>query len=160
MAQSAFIKRVGHAAFSEEDFVKLSLVGCADVADVIARACEAFPHWGAHAARVKLFLVPAGECDEPGAAAELAALSGERLLVGCSLEDARIAPGSWLLARVPPPPTAAAAPAGAFLSPLRADEWRTLCPRGAPALTPPSNPSRLPSTLWCATCATSRAYSL
>jgi hypothetical protein len=159
MAQSAFIKRVGHAAFSEEDFVKLSLVGCADVADVIARACEAFPHWGAHAARVKLFLVPAGECDEPGAAAELAALSGERLLVGCSLEDARIAPGSWLLARVPPPPTAAAAPAGAFFSPSPTNGAPS-ARAGAPALTPPSNPSHLPSNLWCATRTTSRVYSL
>ena len=105
-SQFAFIKRVGGAAFEEESFAKLQLGGCADVADVAVRVCKEFPHWGVHAEQVCLFLAAGGGDVRPptlAAAANPAARLGE----GLTLDRAGITPGSWLLARVPPPAAAA-----------------------------------------------------
>ena len=110
-AQSAFIMRVSEPPLEGEAFAKVQLEGCADVADVVARACEKFPYWGAHAGQVHLFLAAAGGEAEPPPAALAAALadSAKRLGVGLTLAHAGIAPGSWLLARVPPPVAASGA---------------------------------------------------
>jgi hypothetical protein len=103
-----FIKRVSDAAISEP-FAKLQLEGCADVADVVARACEKFPRWGVDAGQVHLFLVSAA-AQEPTRAELEAALLGEPLSPFSALADVRVVSGCCLLARMPPP----AATAGAF----------------------------------------------
>jgi hypothetical protein len=105
-SQFAFIKRVGGAAFEEESFAKLQLGGCADVADVAVRVCKEFPHWGVHAEQVCLFLAAGGGEVRPPALAA-AANPAARLGEGLTLDRAGITPGSWLLARVPPPAAAA-----------------------------------------------------
>ena len=85
-----------------------------DVADVVARACDKFPRWGVDAGQVHLYLAAASGADRPAPAALAAVVADPtaRLSEDWLLTRAGIAPGCWLLARVPPPP--AAAP-GAFL---------------------------------------------
>ena len=77
-----------------------------DVADVAARACDKFG-WGAPT-KVHLFLAAAGGAERPTPAA-LAAMVADpttRLSEDWLLPRAGIAPGCWLLARVPPPAAA------------------------------------------------------
>ena len=111
-AQFAFIVRVSEPPLEGDVFAKMQLEGCADVADVAARACEEFPHWGVHAGQVRLYLASAGSVDEPppDALAAVAADPAKRLGVGLTLARAGIASGCWLLARMP-----GSAPAGAPL---------------------------------------------
>ena len=98
----------GETPLADQVFVKVMLAGCADVSDVSKRACgELGLGAGAHS-RCCLYLVaPPDGFDEPSADAIKDALSGERLQSSWPLEHARIGPGSWLLARVSQPPTAA-----------------------------------------------------
>ena len=98
------IKRVaprGLAAYEDENYAPLVTDSVADVGFLTVLAC-ATNAWGAPT-KARLYLAAAGGDDEPDAAAELAALSGEPLHVGWPLARAGVAPGAWLLARVPPP---------------------------------------------------------
>jgi hypothetical protein len=105
--QYAFIMRVSEPPLEGEDFAKVQLEGCTDVAEVAARACKEFPRWGVDAGQVRLFLAAAGGEDPPPPDALVAAAAdpASRLGVGWPLARAGIVPGCWLLARVPPPAT-------------------------------------------------------
>jgi hypothetical protein len=88
-------------------FVKVLLAGCADVSDVSKRACADFG-WGAPT-QCRLYLVREGRAralavrDDPSLAADILIRANE-------LDpDEPVVAGSWLLARVPMPLTAAAA---------------------------------------------------
>ena len=83
-----------------QNFGKVVLEGCADVADVTKSACKEFG-WGAPK-QVRLHLAAAGG-DEPSTDAIKSVLSGPRLQASWKLDRAHIGLGSWLLARVPPP---------------------------------------------------------
>ena len=100
---------VSDTALAGQVFGKVSLSGCADVADVAKRACEEYPHWGVNAGQVALFLAADGGEDAPSPESIVALVADrtKRLGEAWSLERARIGPGSWLLARIPPPPAAA-----------------------------------------------------
>ncbi len=86
-------------------FGKVLLAGCADVADVTKSACKEFG-WGAptqvglHRVREGRGKALAIEAD-PSLAADI--LVGANKLAA----DEAVEPGSWLLARLPPPPAAA-----------------------------------------------------
>ena len=88
-----------------QNFGKVVLEGCTDVADVTKSACKEFG-WGTPT-QVRLYVAAAGGDDEPSADAIKSALSGARLQASWKLDRAGITEGSWLLARVPPPPAAA-----------------------------------------------------
>ena len=84
-----------------QSFRRLPLAGDADVDEVSSRACEKFG-WGA---AVTLYLVPDRERARtiernPSSAADI--FRGDPLFA-----DDLIVMGSWLLARVPPPPAEA-----------------------------------------------------
>ena len=97
---------VGDTTLPGQVFGKVELAGCDDVADVTKSACKEFG-WGVPT-QVGLRLVAASDDNkEPTAEAITAALSSPRLQVGQTLVSAGIVAGSWLLARVPPPPAAA-----------------------------------------------------
>jgi hypothetical protein len=112
---SAYVLRVapaGAPAYECEVFAKVRFSARDDADDFVARACAAFPRWAAGPGAVALFLVPGGreaalalQRDPPSAAR---ALAGDALL-----PDARVAPGSWLLARIAPPARAPADDASA-----------------------------------------------
>ena len=91
---------------ADQTFAELMLLPGDNVARLVGRACDKFG-WGAPS-RCRLYLVapPDGD-DEPSAVAISDALAGERLQSSWPLVRAGIGPGSWLLARVPPPPAAA-----------------------------------------------------
>lgn len=101
-APFVYVKR-GGAAFADDVFAQLPLAaGATTVADVAARACAAFPHWRAAADQVRLYPLPSAErarAAQRDAASADDVLGGEPLFAG---DD--VAPGTWLLARVPPPP--------------------------------------------------------
>ena len=120
--------RVSEPPLEGEEFGKVLLEGCADVADVVARACEKF-EWGVPT-RARLFLVTAAAKVPTPAELEVALL-GEPLSAISELADAGVVSGCRLLARVPPP--AAAAPGASTL--LRACE--RACPPGLPRPPPP-----------------------
>jgi hypothetical protein len=75
---------------------------------VTKSACKEFPRWGVDAGQVKLFLAADGGEDAPSTESIEALLAdpSSRLGEAWSLGRARIRPGSWLLARVPPPAAA------------------------------------------------------
>jgi len=75
-AAFVFIKRVcPDAPLIGETFAELELLReVANVARLAATTCAAFPHWGVHAGQVRLALVAGRSEDEPGEAAESAAL--------------------------------------------------------------------------------------
>ena len=96
---------VSDTALAGRVFGKVPLAGCADVADVAKRACEEHPRWGVDASQVELFRVPnEGQARaiqrDPSSAAGII-LRGDSLFASDAVE-----PGSWLLARVPPPAAA------------------------------------------------------
>ena len=96
---------VSDTALAGRVFGKVPLAGCADVADVAKRACEEYPRWGVDASQVELFRVPnEGQARaiqrDPSSAADII-LRGDSLFASDAVE-----PGSWLLARVPPPAAA------------------------------------------------------
>jgi hypothetical protein len=96
---------VSDPALAGQVFGKVPLAGCTDVADVSERTCEKFGLGAGALTRCRLYLIAAPDgVDEPTAVAIKDALSGERLQSSWPLERARIGPGSWLLARVPPTP--------------------------------------------------------
>ena len=102
---SVFIMLVSETVLADETFAALPLQDGDIVARLVGRACEKFG-WGAPS-RCRLFLVaPPDGVDEPSADAIKDALSGERLQSSWPLERAGIRPGSWLLARMPPPAAA------------------------------------------------------
>ena len=100
--------RASKTPLEDETFAKLPLQPGDNVARLVGRACKEFPRWGVDAGQVKLFLVasPDGH-NEPSAIAIKDALLLEPLSPFDTLADAGIVSGSWLLARVPPPPAAA-----------------------------------------------------
>ena len=104
---AVYISRVLGSASVGGPFAELEAVRSDSVAKLAKRACAEFPLWSVDASQVELFLAAADGNDEPTADAVTAALSGSRLQAGWSLEHARIGPGSWLLARIPPLPAAA-----------------------------------------------------
>ena len=108
--QYAFIKRVSGTAFEDEAFAEIELCAGDNVARLTGRACDKFPHWGAHEGQVHLLLAAASGADRPTPAALAAVVADPttRLSENWLLSRAGIEPGCWLLARVPPP--AAAAP--------------------------------------------------
>ena len=104
--QYAFIKRVGDTSFEDEAFAEIELCAGDNVARLAGRACDKF-EWGAPT-KVHLFLAAAGGAERP-TPAELAAMVADpttRLSENWLLPRAGIAPGCWLLARVPPPAAA------------------------------------------------------
>ena len=101
-----YIKRAGEL---DEVFAELSCFAGDTVARLAKRACDTFG-WGVPTQAQIYLLVHAPGGDEPPAEAERAALANARLQSGWALEHAGVVPGSWLLARVPPP----AAASGAF----------------------------------------------
>ena len=103
--------RVSESPLEGEAFAKVQLAGCTDVADMVASACDKFPSWGVDATQVHFFLAAAGGTDRPlpAAIAAAAADSAGLLSEEWSLARAGIAPGCWLLARVPPPAVASGA---------------------------------------------------
>ena len=110
--QYAFIKRISDTAYEDEAFAEIELCAGDNVARLAGRACEKF-EWGVPT-KVHLYLAAASGADRPTPAALAAVVADPtaRLSEDWLLTRAGIAPGCWLLARVPPPP--AAAP-GAFL---------------------------------------------
>ena len=90
-------------------FGKVSLVGCADVADVSKRACEEFG-WGAPS-RCRLYLVREGR-ERALAVRDAPSLAADILISANQLDpDFVVLSGSWLLARVPPAAAPGASPA-------------------------------------------------
>ena len=93
---------------ANEAFVELPIQAGDNAARLVGRACEKFPRWGADAGQVKLFLVREGREralaveDNPSLAASVL-ISANKLAA-----DDCVEPGSWLLARVPSQPVAAA----------------------------------------------------
>ena len=132
--------RVSEPPLEGEVFAKVQLEGCADVADVVVRACKEFPRWGVDAGQVRLFLAAAGGKNAPPPEALVAAAADPAscLGVGWTLDDAGIAPGCWLLARVPPP---AAAPGAFLFARLQGASAPVNPPRSPPASQQPSKPS-------------------
>ena len=118
--------RVSEPPLEGEAFAEIELRAGDNVARLVERACEKF-EWGVPT-RVSLFRAAAGGEDEPLPDALMAAAADPSMCLGVGLTLARagIAPGCWLLARVPPP--AAAAP-GAFSVACRLKQvvsaWRT-----------------------------------
>jgi len=114
-----FIKRVGDAAFASDLFVEIELCDGDTAARLTKRACKEFPHWGLHAEKMALFLVTGGSEEarlierNPTSAAGI--LQREPLFSGDPVR-----PGSWLLARVPPPVAAAPPALGASVTRLAA----------------------------------------
>ena len=88
-------------------FGKVPHAGCTDVADVSERACEKFPHWGVNAGQVKLFRVPGGRDKALAIEADPSLAAGVLIAANKLAADEAVEPGSWLLARVPPPPAKA-----------------------------------------------------
>ena len=106
MPSFVWVTLVRDMPLADQDFGKVRLAGCTDVADVSERACETFSHWGVNAGQVKLFSVTkAGKA--PTSAEIEAALLLKPLSPFDTLADAGIGSGSCLLARIPPPPAAA-----------------------------------------------------
>ena len=104
-----FIARVIGSAHVGGRFAELEAVSSDSVARLAGRACTKFSHWGVAADQVELFLAAEEGEDAPSPESIEALLAdpSKRLGEAWSLERARIRPGSWLLARVPPPPAAA-----------------------------------------------------
>ena len=100
-----WVMLVSDTPLEGQNFGKVVLEGCTDVADVTKSACKEFG-WGTPT-QVRLYVAAAGGDDEPSADAIKSALSGARLQASWKLDRAGITEGSWLLARVPPPPAAA-----------------------------------------------------
>ena len=88
-------------------FAELEADSSGSVARLAEHACAKFSHWKVDADEVELYLAAADGDEEPSAEAIAAALSGPRLQIGWKLYRAGIVAGSWLLARVPPPPVVA-----------------------------------------------------
>ena len=108
----AFIMRVSDPPLVGEAFIKLQLDGCVDAGDAAARACDKFPHWVVNAGQVGLFLVLGGR--EEARSMQRNPLSAAGTLQREPLfADDPVIPGSWLLARVPPPVAAAPGALGA-----------------------------------------------
>ena len=103
--------RVSEPPLEGEAFAKIELRAGDNVARLLGRACKEFPRWGVDAGQVHLFLAAAGGTDRPlpAAIAAAAADSAGLLSEEWSLARAGIAPGCWLLARVPPPAVASGA---------------------------------------------------
>ena len=93
-----------------EAFVKVQLEGCADAADVVARACAEFSHWGVNRGQVALFRVPGGRVVALAVEGTPALAAGILVSANKLAPDEAVLPGSWLLARVPPPPPPGALP--------------------------------------------------
>ena len=101
----AWVLLVGDTTRADQVFVKVFIAGCADVSDVSKRACEDFGLGAGAPSRCSLYLVP----DEAHARAIARdPSSAVAILQGVSLfATDEVVTGSWLLARVPPPPAAA-----------------------------------------------------
>ena len=114
-----FIKRVGDAAFASDHFVEIELCDGDTAARLTKRACKEFPHWGLHSEKMALFLVTGGSEEarliERNPASAAGILQREPLFSGDPVR-----PGSWLLARVPPPIAAAPPALGASVTRLAA----------------------------------------
>jgi hypothetical protein len=104
-----FIARVIGSAHAGGPFAELEAISSDSIARLKERACNKFKRWGVDADEVELFLAAEGGDDAPSPESIEALLTDptKRLGEAWSLERARIGPGSWLLARVPPPPAAA-----------------------------------------------------
>ena len=113
-----FIKRVGDAAFASDLFVEIGLCDGDTAARLTKRACKEFPHWGLHAEKMALFLVTGGSEEarliERNPTSAAGTLQREPLFSGDP-----VLPGSWLLARVPPPVAAAPPALGASSRAMR-----------------------------------------
>ena len=110
-----FIKRVVDAAPPVEDeirvYAELEMRAGDTVARLAARACKEFQRWAVDADQLLLYLVPHTGKENPTKTEEEDAALLDK--PAYSLEEARVANGAWLLARVPTR-AAAAAPAGAL----------------------------------------------
>ena len=103
-----FIKRAS-APVDGDVYAKLAMRAGDAVTDLAERACAKFPRWGADAGQVRLYLVPHSlDADEPPSADE-EARAAELTRPHWTLGRAGIVSGSWLLARVSLPATAAGA---------------------------------------------------
>ena len=116
-----YIKRTGGGLGADEVFAPLSIDGVASVGLLAKRACTEFG-WGVPT-QMRMYLVPHdGELKPLAEAEDRAALLDEPALL---LKRAGVVPGSWLLARVSGPATAAGALTGAATARWTADRLRT-----------------------------------
>ena len=81
---------------------------CADVSDVAALACKAFPRWRLDAGQARLFLAAKAGAPKPQLPAPGALTGLEQLAEEATLEGAGVAPGAWLEAA----PTSPGGPGG------------------------------------------------
>ena len=151
-----FIKRVGD--IRDRYFVEIELCNGDTAARLTKRVCKEFPHWGVHAEQMRLLHVLGGREEarnierNPSSAAGI--LPCEQLFSGDP-----VIPGSWLLARVPPPVAAAPGASeprevGALFrhtarAPALMSDASALTPRPSPPIppqlsTPPAIASSLP----------------
>ena len=112
--QHVYIKRTGFGASPNEIFVPLCIDGVASVGLLAKRACVEFGLGVPTQARLYLVQHDVGELKPPAEAEADAELLEEPAQL---LENAKIRPGSWLLARVLPPAAAASASCGAHMFP-------------------------------------------
>ena len=97
---------IGSVAYRDQDFTPVRADDVASIGLLKVRACTAFPHWHANAGLVAFFLVREGR--ERALAVEADPSLAAGILVGANklATDDPVVAGSWLLARVPPPPPA------------------------------------------------------
>ena len=102
----AWVKRGGDPSFHRDTFTPVSLEGHHAVGFLAEFLASKFKGWGVEAYQVGLYLVAPGGDLVPSLESINAVLGDEsnRLGEGLSLAAARVTPGSWLVARVPPPP--------------------------------------------------------
>lgn len=90
-------------------FAKVFYAPGADVSDVAALACKAFPRWRLDAGQARLFLAAKAGEPKPQLPPAPGALTGlEQLAEEATLEGAGVAPGAWLVAA----PTSPGGPGG------------------------------------------------
>ena len=104
VSENAFVKRVSMLdPFSLEDFCEVPLSRGDTVARLAERIRLFFPSWGLNAGQLRLFLVEAAGDGNPSSEEMRTALAGPPLQARSTLEHARVACGSTLLALVPDP---------------------------------------------------------
>jgi hypothetical protein len=94
---ASFVRIVLHGAGS---YAKMETRTGDDIGDLVERACAKFPHWGGTTDALHLYLVAAGDDEEPTEEAAKAAISGGgRLKINWSLSRAGVSAGAWLVAQ-------------------------------------------------------------
>jgi hypothetical protein len=106
---SVFVLRACTPPAVGDAFAELDLVDGDTAGRLARRAADAFAHWRVSAAQIALFAVREGRARALAAEADPAAAADILAAANRLAPDEVVEPGSWLLARVPPPSSPLAA---------------------------------------------------